>query len=180
MEVICGLFVSHYRAADLQIRAGSNAQDPVQRGHWRKHGRCYCAAGWKEVGRKVCWERHVCITCVLRMRLNLERREQTNVQNMCDYLSSPILATWGSYGRPDNSWCWTVSSAAKKAAASSSQLNSSFNSASTFGWYKLWGCNFGTLQSPQWLHHYPSPALWSWSCTPCGPPPGAVMWGAVP
>lgn len=168
MEVICGLFVSHYRAADLQIRAGSNTQDPVQCGHWRKHGRCYCAAGWKEVERKVCREKHLWITCVLRMQLNLKRWEQMNVQNMCDYLSSPILATWGSCGRPGNSW--TVSSATKKATASSSQLNSSFNSASTFGWYNLWGCNFETLQSTQWLHHYPSPALWSWSCTPPWPP----------
>lgn len=66
MEVICGLFVSHYGAADLQIKAGSNAQDPVQHCHWRKHGRCYCVASWKGVRRKVCWERCVWMTCVLR------------------------------------------------------------------------------------------------------------------
>lgn len=48
-------------------------------------------------------------------------------------------------------------------------LNSSFNSASTFGWWNLWGCNFETLQSPQQLHRYPSPALCSWSCTPHEP-----------
>lgn len=179
MEVICGLFVSHYRAADLQIRAGSKAQDPVQRGHWGKQRRCYCAEGWKEVRRKVCWERPLWITCVLRMQLNLKRWEQMNVQNMCDCLSSPILATWGSFRRPENSWCWTVSSATKKAAASSSHLNSYFNNASTFGWYNLWGCNFEMLQSPQWLHYHwaPGPAHHTGHPTflPC-----AVMWGAVP
>lgn len=167
MEVICGLFVSHYRAADLQIRAGSNAQDTVQRGHWRKHGRSYCAEGWKEVRRKLCWKRHVWITCVLRMQLNLKRQEEMNVQNMRDYLSSPILTTWGSCGRPDNSWCWTVSSATKKAAASSSKLlivpapsaGITFEGAILRHYKVLSSCT--TTQAL---------LLWSWSCTPHRPP----------
>lgn len=48
MEVICGLFVSHYRAADLQIKAGLRLRDAVRHGCGGKHGRHVCAASWRE------------------------------------------------------------------------------------------------------------------------------------
>lgn len=52
MEVICGLFVSHYRAADLQIKASSSTQDAAQHDHAGKYGRSDCVAGWKGIRRK--------------------------------------------------------------------------------------------------------------------------------
>lgn len=43
----------------------------------------------KESGEKFA-EKDACgMTCVLRMWLSLERREQMNVENMCDYLRLP-------------------------------------------------------------------------------------------
>lgn len=59
MEVICGLFVSHYRAADLQIKAGLRLRDAVRHGCGGKHGRHVCAASWRGTRRKAHWERHV-------------------------------------------------------------------------------------------------------------------------
>lgn len=59
MEVICGLFVSHYRAADLQIKAGSSTQDAAQHDHAGKYRRSDCVAGWKGIRRKAHQERRV-------------------------------------------------------------------------------------------------------------------------
>lgn len=59
MEVICGLFVSHYGAADLQIKAGLRLRDAVRHGCGEKHGRCVCAASCRGAGRKAHWKRNV-------------------------------------------------------------------------------------------------------------------------